>query len=75
MAAHGAPLTRKEKAAWIRFVVAEGRRDENAYACQRHLVALLDAVAEEGGWCACPEHVAALEGILPILWREPPPVG
>lgn len=71
MDAHGAPLTRKEKAGWIRFVVAEGRRDENAYAAQRHLVAMLDAVAEQGGWCACPEHSDALDYVVAILWRAP----
>lgn len=75
MAAHGAPLTRRERAGWIRFVVAEGRRDENAYAAQRHLVALMDAVAEEGGWCACPPHVEALAEVVAMVWREPPPMG
>ncbi|UTN93059.1 hypothetical protein SEA_MARKY_56 [Streptomyces phage Marky] len=56
-------------------MVAEGRRDENAYAAQRHLVALMDAVAEEGGWCACPPHVEALAEVVAMVWREPPPMG
>lgn len=69
-------LTAKEKAGWIRFVVAEGRRDENAYAAQKHLVALMDLVALDGKpWCACPEHDAALSGVLHILWRKPPAMG
>lgn len=68
----GDPLTPKEKATWIRFVVAEGRRDENAYAAQRHLAAYLDRCSYEGGWCACNYHSETLQGIIQMLWRTPP---
>ncbi|AWY07454.1 hypothetical protein SEA_BOGOTA_53 [Streptomyces phage Bogota] len=70
------PLTRKEKATWIRFVVAEARRDEVGLTCQRRLVQLMDAAAERGGLCDHEECRATrdegLDEVQAFLWNLPP---
>lgn len=67
-----APLTRKEKATWIRMVVAEARRDEVGITCQKRLVALMDHAAERGGLCDHEECRAArdegLDEVQAYLW-------
>lgn len=70
-----AGLTRKEKATWIRMVVAEVRRDEVGINAQRATVKLLDHCADMGGWCEhedCGEaRWAALQKVTLPLWTTP----
>ncbi|AWY07291.1 hypothetical protein SEA_ARACELI_52 [Streptomyces phage Araceli] len=69
------PLTRKEKATWIRAVVAEARRDQVGLTCQKRLVELMDAAAERGGLCDHEEcratRDAGLDEVQAYLWNPP----
>ncbi|QFG07945.1 hypothetical protein SEA_INTOLERANT_50 [Streptomyces phage Intolerant] len=71
-----AHLTRKEKATWIRAIVAEARRDAVGITCQTRLVQLLDAAAERGGLCDHEECRATrdegLDEVQAFLWNQPP---
>lgn len=68
-------LTRKEKATWIRFVVAEARRDNVGLTCQTRLVQLMDYAEDVGGLCdhedCIRDREAGLDEVQMYLWREP----
>ncbi|AWY07536.1 hypothetical protein SEA_LAZERLEMON_53 [Streptomyces phage LazerLemon] len=68
-------LTRKEKATWIRFVVAEARRDGAGLTCQKRLVQLMDHAASLGGLCEHEECIAerdeGLDEVQSYLWNLP----
>lgn len=71
-----APLTRKEKATWIRTIVAEARRDEVGLRCQQRLVQLMDRAADMGGLCDHEECRATrdegMDEVQAYLWIPRP---
>jgi len=69
-------LTAKEKATWIRTVVAEARRDEVGLTAQRRICGLMDYAASKGGFCdhddCMAERDKALQDVYDFLWKVPP---
>lgn len=69
-------LTRRERATWIRTIVAEARRDEVGITCQKRLVQFMDAAAERGGLCDHEECRATrdegLDEVQAYLWIPRP---
>lgn len=68
-------LTRREKATWIRLIVAEVRRDDVGLTAQRRLVDFLDDVADMGGLCdhedCAQERNEGLDDVQAYLWNSP----
>jgi hypothetical protein len=66
-------MSRTERAVWLRTLAAETRTDVMSTRAKLVITATLDGAAlEEGNWCACPSHEAALAHVLSYLWRDPP---
>jgi hypothetical protein len=68
------PLTRTERAVWLRFLAYETRTDAMGARAQEVICNSLtkQTIRDEGTWCDCPEHNEAMAHVISFLWRKQP---